>query len=164
MTTILLVIDIILSSASLAWGYYAAGWTSLAIWLVIPGITWVVATWRRADWAASVELIFAVLAAGLGLLLGALPGWMLAGSFFALIAWDLTAFRERLSLASFEDDLAGIERRHLLRLSLLALAAMVLSSIALFANLKMSFEWILLLTIVTAVGITQFVRWLRNFK
>jgi hypothetical protein len=159
---ITLIINIILCVGSLAWGYGQSGRESFALWILIFGAVWLIALWRRLAWFASVGLLASILAAALGLWLGLSPAWMLAGILFGLMAWDLTEFRRRLSLAFFEDDLVGLERRHLLRIYLLLLAALLLSSIALTARVKFSFEWGLLLAIVTALGITHLIRWLRN--
>jgi hypothetical protein len=164
MTVVALVFNVILCAGSLAWGYAQAGLDSFARWILIFGAMWLIGLWRRLAWFSSLGLLAAVFTAGLGLWLGISPGWLLAGSLFALLAWDLTEFHRRLSLAYFEDDLGGLERRHLLRLSLLALAALALSSIAMIARLQFTFEWALLLALVSALAITQLVRGLRNSK
>jgi len=162
MILLVMVINILLCISTLAWGYHDAGMSSMARWFLLLGIPWLYASWRQINWVSSIGLMIAVLASGIGLLFGVIPGWMLASCLFGLIAWDLTAFRARLSLAYFEDDLSGMERRHLLRISLLSLAALGLATIAMVANLRISFEWMLLVAIVTALGITQIIRWFRN--
>ena len=164
MTVILLITHIVLDTAALAWGYQSAGFSSISLGSLALGVLWLIATWRKKGWAAAVGLFATVVAAGLGVLVGVPPGWMLAATLFALIAWDLTRFRERLTLAFFEDDLAGLERRHLLRLSILAMTALLLSSIPMVITLKISFEWILLLAMVSAIGIAQIVRWIKSTK
>ncbi|OGO39563.1 MAG: hypothetical protein A2Z03_09495 [Chloroflexi bacterium RBG_16_56_8] len=164
MTLVALIITIILSTGSLAWGYAQAGLDGLARWILIFGALWLIGLWRRLAWFSSWGLLAAVFTAGLGLWLEVSPGWLLAGSLFALLAWDLTEFRHRLSLAYFDDDLAGLERRHLLRLSLFALGGLTLASIAMIARLQFTFEWAVLLALVSALAITQLVRWLRNSK
>ena len=133
----------------------------VSLWYLVFGALWLIATLRKVGWATSVALFAVVVAAGLGVMLGVTPAWMLAATLFGLIAWDLTRFRERLSLAYFEDDLIGMERRHLLRLSILVMAALLLSSIPMIINLRINFEWILLLSIVSALGIAQIVRWIK---
>jgi len=164
MTVIFLITHIVLDAAALAWGYRSAGFPSVSLGSLAFGALWLIAAWRKLRWAASIALFATVVAAGLGVLVGVPPGWMLAATLFALIAWDLTRFRERLTLAYFEDDLAGLERRHLLRLSVLAMTALLLSSIPMVITLKISFEWILLLALVSAIGIAQIVRWIKLSK
>ena len=161
MTVILLIFYILLSAAALAWGYRTAGFSTVSLWYLVFGALWLIATLRKVGWAASVALFAVVVASGLGVMLGVTPAWMLAATLFGLIAWDLTRFRERLSLAYFEDDLIGMERRHLLRLSILVMAALVLSSIPMVVTLKISFEWILLLAIICTLGIAQVLRWIK---
>ncbi len=162
MTGWMLIINILLSAIALGWGIAEAGLPTWSLWLAILDTIWLIALWRRITWSSSIGLLLSVLFAAIGILLNASPGWMLAGSMFALLAWDLTEFRRRLSLAYFEDDLPGLEKRHLLRLALLTLAGLSLASIPLFTSLRFSFEWILLLAVVIALGLTQLVRWLRG--
>ena len=164
MILILMLIYIILDATALAWGYRAAGFSSVWFWSLLFGALWLIATWRKMKTAASIALFITVVAAGLGVLVGVSPTWMLAAILFGLIAWDLARFRKRLSLAYFEDDLAGLERRHLLRLSILSMATLVLLSVPMVVKLKTSFEWILLLAMVSTLGIAQIVRWTKSLK
>jgi len=159
---IFLITNLILSVASLAWGYAHAGLDVWGRWILIAGAGWLFGLWRRWTWISALGLIASLLSAGLGLVFGLAAAWMFAGAIFGLVAWDLTDFRRRLALAYFEDDLAGMERRHLLRVSLLTMAALILTSIPSIARLQLTFEWMLLLALAAALALTSFVRWLRR--
>jgi hypothetical protein len=87
---------------------------------------------------------------------------MIAGALGALLAWDLTDFMHRLRLVARTDDLRGIERRHLTRSTIVALAGLSLASIPMLVRLEFTFEWVVLLTLVAALGVTQLVSWLRR--
>ena len=162
MTTVGLAVSVVLCAAALGWGYLERGLEGATRVALAAGALWLFALWRRMPWFSGVGLLGAVIAAAAGLLLDVSAAWMLAGAVFALIAWDLTEFRGRLSDAADEDDLRGIERRHLLRLSFLALGALTLASLGMVARLRVSFEWMLLLVLVTALSLAQFLRWLRE--
>ena len=162
MTFFTLMISIVLSTGSLAWGYAGIGLIPLARWLIFCGVIWLVSQWRRWWWVSSVMLIVVVLVAGLGLWVEISPGWMFSGGIFALLAWDLTDFRRRTQFAAIGDDQRGIERRHIARVSLIALAGLALSSIAMFTRVQFTFEWAVLLVIVILLGLTQLVGWFKK--
>lgn len=62
----------------------------------------------------------------IGLWLGLRMDRMFAGAIFALVAWDMTEFGVKLRLLSPREDARGIERRHLLRVGLMAAAGTLL--------------------------------------
>jgi hypothetical protein len=88
--------------------------------------------------------------------------WMLSGTLGALLAWDLTEFMRRLRFAPLRDDLRALERRHLARLTIVTVVGLALASIPMLVRLEFTFEWIMLLTLVAALGVTQLVAWLRR--
>jgi hypothetical protein len=162
MTLIALLSSIVICSASLAWGFALRGFTSVSIWILILGAGWLVAIWQEWKWYSSVALFVATVASAFGLWFNFVPGWMFAGGIFALFAWDMTDFRSRLRLMTRDNDTRGLERRHLLRISLLALLGLFLASITMLVRVQFTFEWIALLVIVILLGLGQLVGWLRR--
>ena len=53
--------------------------------------------------------------------------WMFSGAIFALIAWDLNQFQEKLSLLPDREDKKGMIRRRLIRISILALMGLTIA-------------------------------------
>ncbi len=162
MTLIALLSSIVVSSASLALGFSQRGFTSFAVWILILGTGWFFAIWQEWKWYSSVALFISTVAAALGLWFGFIPGWMFAGGIFALFAWDMDNFRQRLRGLVKDDEIRGLERRHLARISLLALIGLVLASIAMLVRAQFTFEWSALLVIVVLLGLGQLVGWLRK--
>jgi hypothetical protein len=162
LTLIALFSSIVISSATLAWGYAQSGFTSFAAWIVILGLGWLLAISQRWFWYSSFALIAVTVLAALGLWFGFTPGWLFAGGIFALVVWDMTDFRQRLALMAKNDDTRGIERRHLLRVSLLALAGMGLASLTMLLRWQFTFEWSALLVVVILLGLGQLVGWFRR--
>ena len=76
--------------------------------------------------------------------------------------WDLTNYMRRLRFASAMDDVRTLERRHLTRLTIFAIVGSSLASIAMLVRLEFTLEWMILLTLVAVLGITQLVAWLRR--
>ena len=155
-------VSILVGAGSLAWDFYAEGHLSLARWILLFGLLWLVAEIRRLRWLASLGLPFCIIVAGLGLWLDLSLGWMLAGALGALIAWDLTDFMRRAEHASPEDDLPGLTRRHLARLMIVTAAGLILSLAGMFTRLEFSFEWTAFLALLAALGVTQLVGWMKK--
>jgi hypothetical protein len=151
-----------LSVGSLYWGYVQADFESASRWILIIGIFWLFSQWRHWTWVSSVVLFVFVGFAAFGLILGFVFGWMLAGSVFALFAWDMTDFRSRLRFAAMDDDSRAMERRHLAYLTLLVMGGLLLVTAALFIQVKFTFEWGVLLVIVILFGLIQLIGWFRR--
>jgi len=161
-TLIALLSSIVICSVSLAWGFAQQGFTSFSTWIVILGVGWLLAIWQDWRWYSSIALFLATVLAALGLWFGFTPGWMFAGGVFALVAWDMTDFRQRLRGMADDDDTRGLERRHLARISLLAFIGLAFASVAMLVRVQFTFEWSALLVIVALLGLGQLVAWFRR--
>lgn len=163
MTLPALLLSIIFGIGSLAWGYNQVGLSKFAEWILIFGGVWLFAVWRRWRWFSYIGLAFSFLGAALGLwFLDFTPGWMFAGVIGALLGWDLTDFLYRLRFSASAEERRIVERRHLRRVTLLALLGLLLASIAMLLKLQFNFDWALLLVVVAALGIMQVVSWFRR--
>lgn len=159
MTLAALVCSIILSVGSMAWGYAEAGFLSVSRYTVFFGIAWLIALWRRWNWFSSLGLFAAVFAAAVGFWIELDIGWMIAGAAFALFAWDLAEFRRRIQFLIVDDEMRGIARRHIARVSLVILGGLLLVTLALSLQLKLTFEWSVFLVLVILLGLTQLAAW-----
>lgn len=162
MTLVALLSSIVISSVSLAWGFAQHGFTFFSVWTLILGVGWLFAVWQGWEWYSSFALFISTIAAALGLWFGFTPGWMFTGGIFALVAWDMTDFRQRLRGMAKDDDTRGIERRHLARISLLAFLGMVFASVSMLVRVQFTFEWSALLVILALLGLGQLVNWFRR--
>ncbi len=163
MTLLALLFSITLGIGSLAWGYTLVGLPEFARWILIFGVAWLFAVWQRWRWFAYAGVTFNFLAAALGLwFLNFPPGWMFAGAIGGLLAWDLTYFLYRQRFAASDEERRAMEKRHLFRISFLALLGFGLASAAMVLKLQFNFEWALLSAVVAALGITQIVIWFRK--
>ena len=163
MTVFALYLSIVLSITSFAWEFSSVGLTSLAIWIIVLGAVWLLAIQQNWDWVSSVGLLLAVIAAAFGLFLKLSPGWMFAGGLFALFAWDLNDFRVRMRVVVKDENTRGMERRHILRVTMLALAGLILASVSMFfVRAKFTLEWAALLVLIVLLGLAQLVGWFRK--
>jgi len=156
------VISVLMGVGSLSFAYAGRGFDLVARGLLVLGVLWLFAGRQRWLWFSTIALVIVVFLASFGLWIQLSPGWMISGALGALLAWDLTDFMRRLRFAPLMDDLRGLERRHLTRLTIVALIGATLASIAMLVRLEFTFEWIVLLTLVAALGVTQLVSWLRR--
>jgi len=163
MTLLALLSSIALGTASLVWGYAGVGLPTLARWIGFLGVAWLLAAWRRWRWFAHIGLAAFFLAAALGLwFLNFPPGWMFGGAVCGLLAWDLTFFQYRQVFAASDEERRRVERRHLMRVSLLAILGFALASLAMILQLQFGFDWIVLLALVMTLSLSQVIRWFRT--
>jgi hypothetical protein len=115
-------------------------------------------------WAAAVALGgFAALAA-VGLSLGLGAGWMLLAVVAALAAWDLQHLEERLWHPGYAASRAGrraLEAVHLRRLLAVAVVGLLLGSVALVAQTRITFLPALLLSLLALLGLGWVVAFFR---
>ena len=156
------VTSVLMGIGSLYFAYAGEGFGLVARGLLFLGALWLVAGRQRWVWFSTGALLISVSLAGFGLWIDLSPGWMISGALGALLAWDLTDFMRRLRFAPLMDDLRALERRHLTRLTIVTVAGVLLASIAMLVRLEFTFEWIMLLTLVAVLGVTQLVSWLRR--
>jgi hypothetical protein len=154
------VISVLMGVGSLAYAYAVV--VPISRGLLVLGALWLFAGRRCWTWFSTIMLLLLVTLAGIGLWFGLSPGWMISGALGGLMAWDLTDFMRRLRFAPLMDDTRELERRHLTRLTIVALAGAFLASIAMLVRLEFTFEWVMLLTLVAVLGVTQLVAWLRR--
>lgn len=154
--------SVLMGIGSVAYAYNNAGYSLVARLLLVLGALWLFTGRRRWVWFSTIALVIVVSLAGYGLWIDLSPGWMIAGALGALLAWDLTDFMRRLRYAPLMDDLRALERRHLARLAIVAVIGVLLASIPMLVRLEFTFEWIMLLTLVAVLGVTQLVSWLRR--
>ncbi len=165
MTRVLLFAAVILGVGLPVAVFFTGGYSVFSVIQLVVGIGWIYGLLRRWMWVSipGLFLIYAFAAAGFFLPRAsdlrtgpaALP--LLFGAFFGLLAWDLGDFHARLLLASPEDDIPGLERRHLLRLAAFALLGAVVTALALTLRVTFAFEWSVILILFATWGLGRIV-------
>lgn len=152
----------ILSTGSFAWGYFQAGFDEAARWIMAIGVFWLVAVWQKWRWVSSVIVLLALGGALFGLWFNFIAGWMFSGMILVLFAWDLTEFQRKMKFMPKREDVKGMERRHLARISFLALMGMLIASYFMFRREQLTFDWGLMNLMVLAFALLQVFAWLRR--
>jgi len=162
LTGIALTIGIILSTGTLAWGYMSMGLETVARWIIAFGVLWLFSQWQRWKWFSSLALFLSMLFAIIGLWLSFPIGWMFASAIFAVFSWDMTELRTKLKFLMPRDDAKGIERRHIARVSFLAMGGLLAASLMVLWWIQWTTEWGNFLLAVTILGLTQVAAWIRK--
>lgn len=155
-------VSLVMGMGSLAWSYAQAGQELLALLLLFFGGTWLYAGWKGWNWFSTAGIFLSLGLAAYGLWVDLPTGWMLAGALGGLMAWDLADFIRRLRFASASESTAGLQARHLARLTIVAVLGLALASVAMLVRLEFSFEWVVLLTLVATLGVSQLIAWFRK--
>lgn len=164
MTIIALIISVLLGTASLAIGYWQAGFRIPVLLFVLLGASWLAAHWRKWYWFSSVGLLATIIAAAYGVWREFPIVWMLLGALGGLLAWDLSDFARRLSYASPMDDTQGMERRHLERVGIVAALGLGIALLSVFIHVRrLAFEVAVALVLLAALGLTRLVIGLRKY-
>ncbi len=164
MTIVAMIVGIFLGTGSLAYGYSQADTTGPARWFVLLGIAWILAHWRKYHWASSVAFFLTLLGAAYGVWNGLATIWMLLGALGGLLGWDLADFARRLSYAAPTDDIAGMERRHLARVGVVAALGFGLALLSTRIRItRLAFEVAVGLVLLAALGLTRLVMRLKRY-
>ena len=162
MSLFAMVLGIIIAAGSLGWGYSAGNLDGAARWLIIAGGIWLLGEWQRWRWLGSLILLIFIGAAAYGLWMGLPSSLMLIGAVAALLGWDLSAFLQRIRLASQYDDIRMLEARHLGRVSIVAALSLVIAGIAAYVHVRLPFEVAVGLTLLGTLGLTRLVMWIQR--
>jgi len=164
MTIVAFILSVVISTGSLAYGYFQAALFDPARWIVLIGIVWLLAHWRKLYWFSSIALLLAVIAAGYGVWSEFPTVWMLLGALGSLLGWDLSDFSQRLRFAAPTDDIQGMERRHLARVGIVAALGGALAYLSVVIQVsRLAFEVAVGLILLAALGVTRLVMRLRKY-
>jgi len=152
-----LVVLTVLATGVLAIGYASRGLWSWVILIIAFGALWLFAQRPGWGWAASLGLIFFVVAAARGIFLDMPTGWLLLGVVATLSAWDLDHFIRRLKQARPVEKALDLERRHLKWLTIIAGVGLVLGGIAIVLEVKLKFGWMLILGMVLILSLSRLI-------
>lgn len=164
MTRVAMVLSIAAGTLSLAHGYSQAGYARPASWMVLLGILWLLAEWRRLYWFASVALLVILFAAGFGVWQEFSLRWVFLGALGGLLGWDFSDFARRLRYAAPHEDIADLERKHLARAGIVALAGVGFAYwSAILQVRRLAFEVAVGLSVLTALWLARLVMRSRKF-
>jgi hypothetical protein len=164
MTIIVLVLSIVLGTASLAIGYSQGGASMYSLWLLLLGVIWLVTHFRKWYWFSSIALLIIISAAAYGVWREFPTVWMLLSALGGLLSWDLSDFARRLSYASPMDDTRSMERLHMERVGIVAALGFGLAILSVIIRVeRLAFEVAVVLVLLAALGLTRLVIGLRKY-
>jgi hypothetical protein len=155
MTRAALFFFVILNAVLTAVAYFLGGQIIPAIAALVIGAFWTFCLTRHWKWASAVSLFGVYAFAVAGFVLDLSPFLLTIAGISALLAWDLSDFTYRLSLAAPDDNTYAIERGHLLWLSVVTVVGVVVVIASQTLHVKFSFEWMVGLLIFALWGASR---------
>ncbi len=162
MLRVALLISITLSASAFAWGYEQAGYEDVSRWIIAVGLVWLASSWFKWKWFSAFMVLSALALAGIGVWFRLPFAWLFSGAVYALFAWILSDFSERIKVLPAREDIAGKTRRLILRFTLLASVAFGIITAALWLRRELSGDWGVFLSLTVLTGLLQILGWRRR--
>jgi hypothetical protein len=150
MTRTMLIISSALSAVLVVLAFLLGG----QIW---PAALMLYAYPHHWTWVPPLGLFLAYGLIATGFLMGLKPVLLFMAALLSLANWDLAGLEMRLRLVDPEEDISRLERSHFLRLGLVLAAGAAGIWAALNLRLKLSFEWIAVLSVLGAWGLGRLI-------
>lgn len=152
----------ILATAALAGGYLLAGlwWGAAAVLLV--AVLWLWGDRRGKSWAGSLGLATLVLLAAVGSLLSVSGGLTIVAVSAGLVAWDIGRFNRLLAAVDWIHEPNSITSQYRKRLLTVVVVGALIAILATVIRLNFSFGVALLLTLVSVIGFSRAISYLRQ--
>jgi hypothetical protein len=115
--------------------------------------------WRRT---ASLAFVIFVAASALGLSFGVGKGQALLAVAASLCMWDLAHYSLRLRSLPADDSRRSLDRQHLSRLMIIAVAGVAVGMLATGLRIKIGLGAALGLGLLSVVGLSEAIRYLRR--
>jgi hypothetical protein len=160
LTTIGVIISLLIGCGALVEAYSHSSLDGAGRFILIFGIIWLIAYWRRWRWFAGVGLLTMIAFSAYGLWIQLSPGLLIIGTLGALSTWDLQELNRRLYYALPGENVREIEKKRIGRLLLLSLVGMVLAGITEIIPMRLTSEVVCLVGILTGIGLILLGRWL----
>ena len=151
-----------IGTLALAWAYHQADLPNL-VWITLAlGALWSWGLSQHKKRMPVFGLVLITLLSVIGLFKELPFGWSFAASLSGLLSYDLSNFRLRLRFASPSEDTKTLQRIHFIRLSLMTLLGLILSSFAMLWQAEFTFEWVVFLILAGVWGVSLLVGWARK--
>lgn len=141
-----------------AYAFFESDSLILGIIAICLGIKWMVAYKVQWSWYNPIGLVLGVVSNVYSICFFSHPSLMVISTTLTLAAWDLARYEQRLQLASSEDSLLLLSQRHLFRLLVFILAAILLGLGALQLRMKIDFWAAIVFIAITFIGLMHLVK------
>ncbi|GMQ77924.1 MAG: hypothetical protein BMS9Abin02_0415 [Anaerolineae bacterium] len=161
-TSVLLYAGIIGAIFSLAAGYFFADLPLMTAPILLIGVVWVAAEIRGWRWIGSISLFLLIIGSAVGIIVEVDPIWAIMGTVLALAGWELSYFRRFLKKAPWVRNEDQLVRRHHTRVIAVALIGGVTAWLTTQIEVDIGFGVALLLAILSLLGLSRAVIFLRR--
>ncbi len=161
-TSGLLYAVIIVAIFSLAAGFFFADLPAAAAPILLIGAVWVAAEIRGWRWIGSISLFLLITGSAVGIIVEVDPIWAIMGTVLALAAWELSYFRGFLKQAPWVRNEDQLVRRHHTRVIVVAVVGGATAWLTTQIEVDIGFGVALLLAIISLLGLSRAVIFLRR--
>ena len=161
-TSVLLYAAIIGAIFSLAAGYFFTDLPSVAAPIILIGAVWLVAEIRGWRWIGSISLFLLIIGSAVGIIVEVDPIWAILATVLALAAWELSYFRRFLKQAPWVRNEDHLVTRHHTRVIVVAVIGVVTAWLTTQIEVNIGFGVALLLAIISLLGLSRAVIYLRR--
>lgn len=136
------------------------GYSKTALWInvvvvVLPLLAWLFAIKWSFGFLTSSVLVLSVCLAGAGVLIGAMPLWMILSAAFTLAGWDVILWNRTLPFHSLPTSLSLIEKKHYQSLVMALGLGLLVVVPGRLLRLHISFGWMVVLVIITLISLER---------
>ena len=155
-------VAIVLATASMIVGYILAALPMVAAIILFLGILWIIAEIRGWRWPGSLILFLLFIAAAVGIEVQIVPIWSILGAALALAGWEFSSFNRTIQKASWVRMEDVLITRHNRRVVVVTIIGVLLAWTTTQIQVNLSFGIVLLLAIVSLLGLSRAVVFLRR--
>ncbi|MBE0670827.1 MAG: hypothetical protein IH588_09580 [Anaerolineales bacterium] len=156
--------SIIASTAILTYGLAVNDFVPVSVTVALLGIAWIVLFVRGLTRFSGLAFAIFIIISLASLWADVFPVFALAGVIFALLAWDLTRFFQRLQMTNSPQDARKTERAHFMRLALVIGLSLAGYIAATRIHVTLTFGAAALLALLGIWGISALVYRLRSHE
>lgn len=136
------------------------GYSATVRWIaVVVGILQLLAWLFAIKWSfgilTSSVLVLSVCLAAVGVLIGAMPLWMILSAAFTLAGWDVILWNRTLPIHSLSTSLSLIERKHYQNLGMALGFGLLVVVPGQLLRLHIPFGWMVVLVIITLISLER---------
>lgn len=160
--SIILYLGLMISTGSLAAGYFLSGYWQILPVLFVMLIFGILT--KKRFWSASGLLLVHIVLAAIGVIAGLPAGLMILTCIAALVSWDLAQFEQSLVGNSHLETSISLEIQHMHALALTALTGLLLALMSAYIDLQLPFGVIVSLVLIAMGGLVYSMQYIVKKK
>lgn len=159
---IILYVSIVAAVSSLAVGFILAELPVVSVLVLVLGAGWILSEIRRWRWIGSLSLFLMIIGAAVGIIVEVSPIWAIMAAVLSLAAWEFGYFQRFIVISPWVRNEDLIKNRHQRRVIFVSVIGAVLAWVTTQIEIDIGFGVALLLAIISLMGLSRAVLYLRR--